>query len=325
LNPVGWIKAIRRRKLRANQIAHHEIARVKTGPKPGPDELLAFTRSRDELVRMPYFLDHYRKLGIGRFVIIDNGSRDGTLDYLVSQTDVDVFSTVSPYGESSSGLAWIERLIDTYEITGWVLVVDIDELLVYERWQDANLHRVASLLDNEGSHALKATLVDMYSGPEPVAGSGPLWEQYRWLDGASYRRITVRGGGEDIIGGPRARIVSAAGEPFDHGLMKYPFFRWSTRWAHSSIHLLKPTPRHNVPRAALLHFKFMDDFSTRAADVQLTSGYHRGGYEYQRYRELLSQGPLDLFYEVSIAYEGVETLIENGLMSGLGLPDKRPA
>ena len=45
---------------------------------------------RNEIVRLPYFLDYYRRLGAGHFLVVDNGSDDGTHEYLADQPDVSV-------------------------------------------------------------------------------------------------------------------------------------------------------------------------------------------------------------------------------------------
>jgi len=47
-----------------------------------PDDLLLFSTQRNEVVRLPYFLDYYRKQGINHFLIVDNDSDDGAREYL---------------------------------------------------------------------------------------------------------------------------------------------------------------------------------------------------------------------------------------------------
>ena len=47
-----------------------------------PDAILAFVTVRNEMIRLPYFLDHYRGLGVDHFLIVDNGSDDGTAAFL---------------------------------------------------------------------------------------------------------------------------------------------------------------------------------------------------------------------------------------------------
>ena len=56
---------------------------------------------RNEKLRLPSTLRHHRSLGVRRFFALDNGSTDGTLDYLCGEPDVHVFSTSSSYAESN--------------------------------------------------------------------------------------------------------------------------------------------------------------------------------------------------------------------------------
>ncbi len=58
-------------------------------------QIRAFATCRDERLRLPAFLKHYRDLGIDRFFIVDNDSNDGTADYLVDQPDVHLFRTAN--------------------------------------------------------------------------------------------------------------------------------------------------------------------------------------------------------------------------------------
>jgi hypothetical protein len=63
----------------------------------GSDEILCCTVARNEAARLPHFLDHHRKLGIDRFLVVDNGSTDESRDYLLSQPDVHVWSSKSSF------------------------------------------------------------------------------------------------------------------------------------------------------------------------------------------------------------------------------------
>ncbi|MDP2083648.1 MAG: glycosyltransferase family 2 protein, partial [Gemmobacter sp.] len=47
---------------------------------------------RNERVRLPFFVEYYRKLGINHFLFIDNGSDDGSREWLAEQADVSVWS-----------------------------------------------------------------------------------------------------------------------------------------------------------------------------------------------------------------------------------------
>src|SRR5665213_3442347 len=52
-----------------------------------PAEILCCTVLRNELARLPYFLEYYRAKGVGAFLPVDNGSTDGSVEFLIEQPD----------------------------------------------------------------------------------------------------------------------------------------------------------------------------------------------------------------------------------------------
>lgn len=76
----------------------HALVEV-SGLSPLPrhsHEILLFSKCRNESLRLPAFLRHYRNLGVNRFFIVDNESTDGSTEYLVTQPDV--LSSARPAG-----------------------------------------------------------------------------------------------------------------------------------------------------------------------------------------------------------------------------------
>src|SRR5262249_10844827 len=74
-------------------------------------EIRVFATCRNERLRLPAFLKHYRDLGVDRFFIIDNHSADGSGDYLVDQPDVHLFRTADRYSEAAMGIDWLNALL----------------------------------------------------------------------------------------------------------------------------------------------------------------------------------------------------------------------
>ena len=99
--------------------------------KIGEDSILCFATMRNEMSRLPYFLKYYRSLGIGHFLFIDNGSDDGSIEYLKRQPDVSVWYTEKSYRAARFGADWLNWLLRKYGSHHWTLTVDLDELLVY--------------------------------------------------------------------------------------------------------------------------------------------------------------------------------------------------
>src|SRR5579871_222638 len=70
---------------------------------------------RNESLRLPYLLTHYRRLGFDRFIFVDNGSTDGTTELLLQQPDCAVVHTKDRFGDGrGAGLLWKNTLLDTF-------------------------------------------------------------------------------------------------------------------------------------------------------------------------------------------------------------------
>src|SRR5215470_1266946 len=104
--------------------------KIDARPIPQRRELRAFLAIRDEIARLPDVLRHHRELGIDRFFVVDNGSVDGSFEFLQDQPDVHVYRTMESYPASRLGLTWMQELMDEYS-TYWSLLIDADELFIY--------------------------------------------------------------------------------------------------------------------------------------------------------------------------------------------------
>src|SRR5262245_58934620 len=94
-------------------------------------EIRAFLLVLNELQRLPFTLTHHRTLGVDRFFVVDNGSADGTIEYLLGEPDVHLFETSGSYQDARNGVDWIEMVLHVYGVDHWCLLLDADEQLVY--------------------------------------------------------------------------------------------------------------------------------------------------------------------------------------------------
>src|SRR5258705_2465086 len=101
-----------------DQTTHHH-------PGAASGHILLFARCRNEALRLPAFLRHYRGLGVDRFFIVDNDSSDGSIEYLAGQPDVQLFCTSRRYREARSGIDWLNALLRTFGVVAWCVTVDI--------------------------------------------------------------------------------------------------------------------------------------------------------------------------------------------------------
>jgi hypothetical protein len=287
------------------------------------DEILCVACARNERLRIPYFLDYHRRLGVHRFLIVDNGSSDGSVDVLLNEPDVHVFLTAESYSAARCGVRWWNELHASVAAGHWTLTVDLDELLVYPECEDAGLARLAGYLENRGEDAVLAFLLDMYGdGPirETVYVPGSAFvDTCAHFDGDGYERDQAQPihASVPLYGGPRRRVFWSRNAPHRPPplLRKIPFVKWRSDLAYTtSTHFLEGVSLSEVS-GALLHFKFFSDFATRVSEEARRGEHWESAGEYAVYERVLRERPdLRLMYEGSVRYEGSRQLVDLALI-----------
>jgi hypothetical protein len=154
-----------------------------------PGEIRLLAHVRNESARLPHFLSHHRALGVDRFLVIDNGSRDGSVEFLLAEPDVHVFYTEESYREQRA--VWKRTLLDRWCMDHWTLQLDADELFVYPHHESAGLRQFCDALESEGARGVHAVMIDMY-GEDPIdrniyAPGQPFLEACPYFDANGYR------------------------------------------------------------------------------------------------------------------------------------------
>jgi hypothetical protein len=161
---LAWRQRLRRRVLLARAIRkRRELRRLidRTGQIRRGD-ILAVLCVRNEAVRLPFFLDHHRRLGVRQFLVIDNASSDGTAELLRAQPDVSLWQTAASYRAARYGVDWTNWLLMRHGHGHWCLTVDADELLVYPHWETRPLPALTRWLDSTGAQSLAAMMLELY-------------------------------------------------------------------------------------------------------------------------------------------------------------------
>ncbi len=293
-----------------------------------PDDLLLFSTQRNERVRLPYFLDYYRNLGIDHFFFVDNNSDDGSREYLTAQPDVSVWTTNASYKRARFGVDWLNWLQRRHAHGHWALTVDPDEFLIYPFCDTRPLRALTDWLDASSIKSFSAMLLDMYPkgriDSEPyVEGRNP-FEIASWFDSGNYfMSRNKRYGNLWIQGGPRARTFFSQDPAKAPALNKIPLVKWNRRYVYaSSTHMLLPRGLNQVydewggekASGVLLHAKFLDTFADKASEELERRQHYQGSVEYEAYAETLAENP-DLWCKWSEKYINWRQLEILGLMS----------
>ena len=293
-----------------------------------PSDLIVFCTARNEGVRLPWFLKYYREMGVNHFVMVDNDSTDGSLDFLARQEGVSVWHTRASYKRARFGMDWINWLLRTYGDGHWVLVVDPDELFLYPFCDTRPLRALTDWLDASSIKSFSAMLLDMYPkgrlDAQPyTAGQDPL-EIASWFDSGNYSvKRNKRFGNLWIQGGPRARVFFPDQPERAPALNKVPLVKWDRRYTYvSSTHMLLPRGLNLVydewggekASGLLLHTKFLDTFNAKAEEELSRKQHYAGSTEYISYADGIRENP-DLWCKWSEKYINWRQLEILGLMS----------
>lgn len=294
-----------------------------------PDDLLLFVTLRNEYVRLPFFLDYYRAMGIGHFLAVDNDSDDEGPDYLRDQPDVSLWHTRASYKAARFGMDWQNYLLHQYGHGHWCLTVDPDEFLVYPYHETRPLRALTDWLDASAIRSFSAMLVDVYPKGrldlQPIyqPGRNPM-EIARWFDPANYQ-ISKNGrlGNLWIQGGPRARMFFADAPEKAPALNKIPLVRWRRNYAYlSSTHMLLPRALNLVydedggekASGCLLHTKFLSTFDSKSEEELSRQQHYSDSQEYRAYHAGLADG-VDMWTEHSAELSNWRHLEDIGLIS----------
>ncbi|WP_425040409.1 glycosyltransferase family 2 protein [Primorskyibacter sp. S187A] len=293
-----------------------------------PGDIFVMCTQRNEFRRLPYFLKYYRDQGVNHFFFVDNGSDDGSLDYLAEQSDVSVWQTNASYKRARFGVDWLNWLCMKYAHGHWVLTVDPDEFFLYPFCDTRPLRALTDWLDASSIKSFSAMLLDMYpKGPinaQPYqTGQNPL-EIANWFDPGNYTiERNSRFGNLWIQGGPRARVFFKESPKKAPALNKIPLVKWNSRYAYvSSTHMLLPRGLNLVydewggekASGVLLHTKFLDTFSEKALEELERKQHYAGSVEYKAYAATVQDNP-DLWCKWSEKYINWRQLEILGLMS----------
>lgn len=268
---------------------------------------------KDDLYRIKYIYDEYTKIGINKFVFIDNGSNDGTLEYLLS-VGADVIRTKDRFISYAKSM-WIYRTICHYGFDRWYLICDSDELIAYPGMEE---HPVDDFLDFLNQNHIRASLsymLDMYpdSNLLELNNNEAKMEDYKFFDSDSYKIIFGKHF-PVITGGPRQRFIGEQSVTMYQ--QKYPFVYYE-RGDIYRYHYIYPYAKNSCKKCycVLKHYKFTPGELNKFEKIIAEGNYAHGSMVYKELLKFINKSNVLSFYDKnSLEYRDSYDILNNPLV-----------
>ncbi|MDP3122553.1 glycosyltransferase family 2 protein [Polynucleobacter sp.] len=280
-----------------------------------------YSCQKNEQLRLPFFLEYYRKLGIEHFYIVDNDSSDGSFEYLKNQSDVTLYQTKERYKDSYAGRLWTDYLRDQHGINKWCLTIDTDEFLVYPYSEIYNINDLIKYLEYEKVEGLFCILLDHYPSQKisevKYSESDSVFSKYPYFDCSSNYTIYQAENFPyiQIKGGVRQRKMWSKND-YKSGpsQKKLPLILYKTgfKYLHST-HSCTPIRLSKIT-GVLSHFKFIPSFIAYAKN-EVKNGARVNPNDYKKYIKQLEGDEMLYDPNNSIKFIDSTTYIRNNFSS----------
>ena len=282
---------------RAETVEKHRLKRRLRLPAGGEGDIVVVTMVRDEALRLEYFFQYYKELGVDRFFVLDHQSTDRSAQVIEAERAA---VRIPVAGNFIFKRAWIQAVLETVAAGRWCLVLDADEFLVWPHMRELSLRELIAYLDEGGFEVLPCVLLDMYP-------KGPV------------RDVSYRPGTDPLEVAPffdKGGLTRQRSFGVSPLLSKAPLLRFRPGMKFEKGQHRVQHARHADISGVLLHFKFLQDFDGKIRSNPLIRVFDRAyGSELAAYREKLAEeAALVLYSEESLRYGGPEQLLELGLM-----------
>ena len=281
-----------------------EVASGHRGLDPQVPIVVCAVHNSSLLIEM--FIDHYAEIGVKQFVFIDNNSDDRSIDAIKIKSEglnVDIWQTDDTF-DGYKAMGWKQRMFYAYGLNRWYLNLDIDELFVFEGYDEgASVSDFIVRLEKQSHRGAGAILVDMYSNTLASidATSVDILDKYRFFDTNTYEFDDSGDFGRRVFGGPRTRLMGR-----HPSLQKVPLAYVTEASVAVNPHFWMPYKifRKAPLCTALLHYKFLP------GDLQKYRGYVDTGVhwdnssQYRSYVEYIAKhGDAATFYSDDVSGE----------------------
>ena len=197
--------------------------RIVAGKDTASSSFTLLSLLKNEFYFLPAFLSHYRRLGVQRFIFLNDNSNDGSVEYLLDQPDTILVESDHSYGDPVSTpsslskiprnlrmmVLWRSIMHDMFADERWALQVDIDEFVHLPA--GATFQDVVARLERENVTEAWGVMLDVYPPTihdlRHLAHQDQLQENLLWyFDGEQHLKLRKGQRPKLLHPGARARL-----------------------------------------------------------------------------------------------------------------------
>ena len=239
------------------------------------------------------WMRHYIDIGVKNFVLVDNNSSDNSTKILKNyEKEVNIsFWEIKEKYNCYKMCGWKQQILEYYGVGRKYLIVDSDELFIYEDYRKISL---SQFTEKNKLQFIKSMMLDVYTNKNIFEGT---LGDFNFVDKETYKMTTNVSYKQRFYGGPRSRIFG-----INPSLQKIPFILYSGQEILANDHYYYPWNINDKAkyRSYLLHYKFLPG-DEKKYNVFARDGRHwNNSHEYKIYNNVLSNNKVS-FYDKDIS------------------------
>ena len=249
------------------------------------NDIILICVEKDDLIKLKNFIKHHRNIGINKFIILDNNSTDGSFEWLLKQKDVILLQTKTKYSSVNRD-AWINRIIAHYGDNRWYIVLDSDELLVYNDCENKKIPDVINYCKENNIVRARTLMLEMYAKDEYYVSDNlnKYLDELVCFDNTYY--LNKKENFIHISGGPRERVFNVS-----TCLTKYPLFYFRKKDIYCNSHYLYPYKDNFKSNCFLIvkHYKFLPNEIEKYKKIVKDKNYYNESIAYKKILKVINR------------------------------------
>ena len=268
------------------------------------------------------FLQHYRKLGVKHFLLVD-GSNNLEIESILSvQPDVSIWVPTLSLASPEAATRLYNTLLHKFCLRKWTFCVEPDEFFVFPYCESRSISDLTGILIDLERNTIWAAKIDLFSDG-PIATADPNSENFKYFDPSGYYQSYGARGQIQLFGGVTARLTPGRPIKSSPPLHRIPLIKCESHifyeYRNQSVSIDKlnwPHKWHPCPTAVLLTRRYHSDYARQllTSEALPLSPAHSLLTDQALKGRLETNSKSTLMTSFSQPYQSSLSLIEFGLM-----------